>query len=74
MAQNLKFRLTVASFVLATGLAAATIAAQLGVVHVGAGEMKIVMGKGEEGLTMDISARTCPPNCGIDIGWRPLVR
>jgi hypothetical protein len=31
------------------------------------------MGPNDGRLTMDIAARTCPPNCGIDIDWRPLA-
>lgn len=71
---SLGTRLTMAAAVLAVGLAGVFGAAQLGVVHLGAGEMKIVLGKGEEGLTMDIGSRSCPPNCGIDFNWRPLAR
>ncbi len=74
MAQGLQYRLVIAGVVLASAIAGGVAGAQLGVVHIGAGETKIVLGKGEEGLVMDILARSCPPNCGIDIGWRPLAR
>ena len=30
--------------------------------------------QGLGGLTMEIASRTCPPNCGFDVNWRPLVR
>ena len=71
---DLKTRLAMAGAVLAVGLFSVFAAAQMGVVHLGAGEMGISLGKGEEGLTMNIDSRSCPPNCGIDINWRPLAR
>jgi hypothetical protein len=74
MARELQTRLAWAGGLLAVGMTAVTLGAQLGVVHLNAGDMKIVFGKGHDGLTMDIAARTCPPNCGFDIAWRPLVR
>ena len=74
MTTNLKYRLIAAGFVLAAGLAAALTAASMGVVHVGAGETKIVLGRGEHGLDLNIAARTCPPQCGVDFDWRPLSR
>jgi hypothetical protein len=74
MARDLQIRLTCAAALLAVGMTAVTVGAELGVVHLNAGDMKIVFGKGDGGLTMDIAARTCPPNCGFDINWRPLAR
>jgi hypothetical protein len=71
---DLKTRLAMAGAVLAVGLFSVFAAAQMGVVHLGAGEMGISLGKGEAGLTMNIDSRSCPPNCGIDINWRPLAR
>jgi hypothetical protein len=71
---DLRARLAMAGVVLAVGLASAFAAAEIGVVHLGAGEMGISLGKGEEGLTMNIDARSCPPNCGVDVNWRPLLR
>lgn len=66
-------RLAWSGGLLAVGLAAVAAGAQLGVVHVNAGDMKIVLGKSHSGFTMDIAARNCPPNCGFDIAWRPLA-
>ena len=71
---DLKTRLAMAGVVLAIGLFSVFAAAEMGVVHLGAGEMGISLGKGEEGLTMNINSRSCPPECGIDINWRPLAR
>ncbi len=71
---GLAARLAWAGGLLAVGLTAVVIGGQLGVVHLNAGEMKIVFGKSDQGFTMDIAARNCPPNCGFDINWRPLVR
>jgi hypothetical protein len=74
MAREHQLRLACAAVLLAVGMTAVTFGAQLGVVHLNAGDMKIVFGRGDGGLTMDIAARTCPPNCGFDVNWRPLVR
>jgi hypothetical protein len=67
-------RLAWAGGLLAIGLTSAVAGAQIGVVHVNAGEMKIVMGKSESGFIMDIAGRNCPPDCGFDINWRPLTK
>lgn len=74
MARDLRNKLAIAATVLAAMMAAVIVAAQLGVLKVGAGDMNIVVGKGEAGLTMDIVARSCPPNCGFNIDFRPLAR
>ncbi len=74
MARELQIKLASAAVLLAVGMTAVTFGAQLGVVHLNAGDMKIVFGKTGSGLTMDIASRTCPPNCGFDVNWRPLVR
>ena len=74
MTRDLKIRLASAGALLAAAMTAMTAGAQLGVVHLNAGDMKIVVGKSEHGMTMDIAARRCPPNCSIDINWRPLAR
>lgn len=71
---TLKIRLAAAGGVLTTGVTALLMAAQLGVVHVGAGDVKIELGRRSDGLTMDIARRTCPPYCGVDFDWRPLAR
>lgn len=70
---GLATRLVWAGGLLAFALSAAIAGAQLGVVHVNAGEMKIVMGRSESGFIMDVAGRNCPPNCGFDINWRPLA-
>ncbi len=67
-------RLIIAGGVLAVGMLGMMLAADSGVVDLGAGDMKIVLAKGERGITMDIAPRTCPPHCGIDLSWRPLAR
>ncbi|MDP3739917.1 MAG: hypothetical protein Q8R02_21200 [Hyphomonadaceae bacterium] len=74
MARDLNIKLASAAVLLAVGMTAVTVGAQLGVVHLNAGDMKIVFGKGSDGLTMEIASRTCPPNCGFDVNWRPLAR
>ena len=72
MPRHLQIKLACSAALLATGMAALTAGAQLGVVHLNAGDMTIVLGPSDGRLTMDIAARTCPPNCGIDIAWRPI--
>ncbi len=74
MARGLQIRLACAAALLATGMSALILGGRLGVVHLNAGDMKIVFGKGSDGLTMEIASRTCPPNCGFDVNWRPLAR
>ena len=73
MPRHLQIKLVSSAALLAFGMAALTAGAQLGAVHLNAGDMQIVFGRTDSGLTMDIAARTCPPNCGIDIAWRPLA-
>ena len=73
MPRHLQIKLACSAALLAFGMAVLTAGAQLGVVHLNAGDMTIVMGPNDGRLTMDIAARTCPPNCGIDIAWRPLA-
>lgn len=74
MTRLLQIKLTCAGALLAVGMSFLTVGAQLGVVHLNAGDMKIVFGRSETGLTMDIAARTCPPHCNVDIAWRPTAR
>lgn len=74
MARELRNKLAIAATVLAAMMTAVIVAAQLGVLKVGAGDMNIVVGRGEAGLTMDIAYRTCPPNCGFAVDWRPLAK
>jgi hypothetical protein len=50
------------------------VGARLGVVHLEAGEMTLVFGGGDQGLTMGVASRGCPPNnCSINIDWRPTA-
>jgi hypothetical protein len=74
MTKGLKIRLAASAALLAAGLLTMVAAARVGVVHLGAGEMRISMGGGDRGLTLDVAQRTCPPNCGFDVNWRPLAR
>jgi hypothetical protein len=74
MTRHLQIKLACAAGLLAIGMSFLTVGAQLGVVHLNAGDMKIVFGRGETGLTMGIAARSCPPHCSVDIAWRPLAR
>lgn len=73
MARDLQLKLAWAGGLLAVGTTMIIAGAQLGVVHLNAGDMKIVFGRGEHGFTMDIAARTCPPHCNFDIAWAPLA-
>lgn len=73
MQRDLNLRLLVAGLILLAMVVTIASAAQIGVVHVGAGDMRIALGKGDTGFVMDIASRHCPPNCGIDFDWRPLV-
>lgn len=78
MAREMIKRLTVAGAVLAVTLATGIAAAQAGHLRLGAGDVDIVVGRGEQGLFMDIAGRKCPPQCGFDFQWqamgRPLAR
>lgn len=49
-------------------------AARMGPVEVGAGEVSILLSAAENGLALDIGARSCPPQCGFEVNWRPLAR
>ncbi|HEV7692062.1 MAG TPA: hypothetical protein VGO52_14595 [Hyphomonadaceae bacterium] len=73
LSRDLTIRLASAGALLAVGMTTLSVGAQLGVVHLNAGDMKIAFGRGESGLTLDVAARTCPPHCSFDIGWRPLA-
>lgn len=67
-------RLAVAAVTLAGLVAAALTVAHLGDLRVGAGDVNIHVGRGDQGLVMGVAARTCPPHCGFDFDWRPSVR
>ena len=71
MARDLQIRLACAAALLATGLAGVYVGARLGVVQLEAGEMTLVFGGGEQGLTMGVASRVCPPHCSFNIDWRP---
>lgn len=73
MPRHLQIKLACSAALLAIGMAALTAGAQLGVVHLNAGDMTIVLGPSDGRLTMDIASRTCPPNCSFEIDWRPLA-
>lgn len=73
MARGLHIRLACAAALLVTGIAGLAIASRFGAVHVDAGEMTIVFGGGEQGLTLDVAARGCPPECNFGINWRPVA-
>lgn len=74
LSRSLSIRLACAGALLTTGMMALSVGAQLGVVHLNAGDMKIAFGRGESGLTLEVAARTCPPHCSFDIGWRPMAQ
>jgi hypothetical protein len=74
LTKDTKIRLACAGGLLAIGMTTLYVGAEAGIVHVNAGDMNIVFGHGDDGLKMDIAARTCPPHCGFDINWRPLVK
>ena len=74
LTRDTKIRLACAGGLLAIGMSTLYVGAEVGAVHLNAGDMNIVFGRGSDGLTMDIAARTCPPHCGFDIGWRPMAQ
>ena len=69
----LQVRLACAAALLALGMTTLLAGARLGVVHLDAGEMTLVFGGGEQGLTLDMASRGCPPECNFAIDWRPLA-
>jgi hypothetical protein len=73
MARGLQIRLACAAALLFTGMMGLAVGARFGAVHLNAGEMTIVFGGGDDGLTMGVATRTCPPNCDFDINWRPMA-
>ncbi|MEQ1610870.1 MAG: hypothetical protein ABL956_18180 [Hyphomonadaceae bacterium] len=54
-------------------MTALILGARLGVVQLNAGEMTLVFGGGDEGLTMGVASRTCPPQCTFNVDWRPIA-
>ena len=73
MDRALHIRLACAAALLVTGMSGLIVGARLGVVHLEAGEMTLVFGGGDQGLTMGVASRGCPPNCSINIDWRPTA-
>ena len=73
MARGLQIRLVCAAALLAFGLVGLAVGTRFGIIHLNAGEMSFVFGPAENGLTMAMTPRGCPPNCGFDINWRPLA-
>lgn len=69
----LHVRLACAAALLVTGLSTLAIASRFGAIHVDAGEIAIVFGGGEKGLTFDAASRGCPPDCDFAINWRPMA-
>ncbi|MEQ1608504.1 MAG: hypothetical protein ABL956_05995 [Hyphomonadaceae bacterium] len=55
-------------------MTALILGARLGVVQLNAGEMTLVFGSGDAGLTMGVASRTCPPHCPFNVDWRPMAR
>lgn len=71
---NTPLRLGIAIGVLSLTLAAGVAAASAGDLQVGAGEMAIHLGRGENGLVIQVASRRCASACGIDLAWRPAAR
>jgi hypothetical protein len=71
MDRGLQIRLACAAALLVTGMSSLAIAARFGAVQLEAGEMTIVFGGGETGMTFDMASRGCPPDCDFSINWRP---
>jgi hypothetical protein len=69
----LQARIACAAALLVTGLAALAVATRFGAVHLDAGEMTIMFGGSDDGLTLDVASRGCPPDCDFGINWRPSV-
>ena len=59
-----------AALLLVVGVGAVLTAAQAGPLRLGAGDMDILLARGDSGYTMSVSARSCPPKCGFDLDWR----
>lgn len=73
MDRGLKIRLACAATLLAVGMTTLLAGARLGVVHLDAGDVRIAFGGGDQGLTLDMASRGCPPDCDFGINWRPAV-
>lgn len=73
MARGFQIRLACAAALLVFGMTGLVAGARFGVVHLNAGEMTLVFGGGDQGLTMGVASRGCPPHCNFDIDWRPMA-
>jgi len=73
MDRGLQIRLACAAMLLAAGMTALLAGARLGVVHLDAGDVRIAFGGGDQGLTLDLASRGCPPDCDFGINWRPAA-
>lgn len=73
MARDLQIRLACAAALLAIGMAGLAVGTRFGIVHLNAGDMSFVFGPSENGLTLGMVPRGCPPHCGFDINWQPLA-
>jgi hypothetical protein len=73
MARDLQIKLACAAALLAFGLIGLAVGTRFGIVHLNAGDMSFVFGPSENGLTLGMVPRGCPPNCGFDINWQPLA-
>ena len=71
MDRGLQIRLACAATLLAFGMTTLVAGARLGVVHLDAGDVRLAFGGGEDGVTMDLASRGCPPDCEFGINWRP---
>lgn len=67
----LQVRLACAATLLAVGMTALLAGARLGVVHLDAGDVTLAFGGGDQGITLDMDSRGCPPDCDFAINWRP---
>lgn len=70
---GLQIRLACAAILLTFAMCALAVGSRFGVVHLNAGEMTFVFAPSEDGLSMGMAARGCPPHCGFDVAWRPLA-
>ncbi|MEZ6028541.1 MAG: hypothetical protein R3C46_02225 [Hyphomonadaceae bacterium] len=73
MARGLQIRLACTAALLGFGLAGLAVGTRFGIVHLNAGEMSFVFGPSENGLTLGMAPRGCPPHCGFDINWQPVA-
>jgi hypothetical protein len=63
-------RFGIAGGLLTLALAAGLGAASFGELRVGAGEMNIHLGRGQEGLRIEVQIRACTDICGLGLTWK----